>query len=138
MSRTSQDRLNESIGGAQINITGLRETLRALEKAGADTQDMKDLMHGIGEIVASKARRNTPVKSGKLAGSIRAGKGKTKAVVRAGGARIPYAGVIEYGWPAHNIESHLMLTDALGSSHTEVLAALSLGIDQILKQNKLK
>jgi phage gpG-like protein len=123
---------------AHIKITGLRETLRALEKAGADTGDMKELMHSIGEIVADNAEARTPRGTGRLANSYRAGRGKTKAVVRAGGARVPYAGVIEYGWPAHGIEPHMSLTSALGDSQSAVVARLEEGLEEILRKNNLK
>src|SRR5690625_8028143 len=84
----------------QFRITGLRETLRAMEQAGADAESMRDLMHAIGLTVVHAA---SPLRvTGTLAGTLRAGRGKTKAVVRAGSAAVPYAGPIHYGWPARN------------------------------------
>jgi hypothetical protein len=97
---------------------------------------MKELMHDLGEIVVKGADvpRGT---TGALAGSIRAGRGKTKAVVRAGGAKAPYAGVIHYGWPARNIAPHPFLTDALSRRHEQIYAALEQGIDALLAKNDL-
>nr|BFF13501.1 hypothetical protein GCM10025699_48040 [Microbacterium flavescens] len=65
-----------------VKVEGLNKTIRALRQSGADMQDMKDLMHEIGTLIVNAAQ--PPVKSGALAGSIRAGRGATKAVVRAG------------------------------------------------------
>lgn len=123
-------------GPVRVKVVGLRKTVRALEKAGADTQDMRDLMHSIGNIVVKGA--NPPQLTGKLGNTIRAGRGKTKAVVRAGGARAPYAGVIEYGWPARNIEATHYLTESLQNNRAEALDALDSGIGEILRKNDLK
>lgn len=123
-------------GDVRIRIEGMRKMIRKLEKAGADAQDMKDLMHSIGMLVVNAAA--PPHKSGKLAGSMRAGRGKTKAVVRAGGAAVPYAGVIHYGWPARNISAQPFFTSALQRKQGEAFTMLQDGIDQILTKNDLK
>ena len=122
-------------GDVRLRVEGLGRTLRALSKAGADSEDMKDLMHRIGTLVVRAA--NPPVLSGRLSGTIRAGRGKTKAVVRAGGARAPYAGVVHYGWPARNIAPNQFLTEALSRRRGDALRALDQGIADLLKKNHL-
>ena len=122
-------------GPSRIRVTGLRRTLRALERAGADAQDMRELMHSIGNIVVQAA--NVPSLTNRLAGTVRAGRGKTKAVVRAGGARAPYAGVIHYGWPARNIAPQPFLSQALQSERSDIFAALEQGIEEITRRNDL-
>lgn len=124
--------------GVRIRITGLRKTLRAMEQAGVDAQDLKDLMHSLGLIVVAAARPNTPTLSGALQGTIRAGRGKTKAVVRAGGARAVYAGVQHYGWPARNISASPFLADAVQSTRNQTFAALDDGIGELLARQNLK
>lgn len=123
------------ISGGHVRVEGLRKAIRSLEQAGADAQEMRDLMHAIGTIVVNAAA--PPRLSGALAGSIRAGRGKTKAVVRAGGARAPYAGAIHYGWPARGIRARPFLTDALRRKRGDVFRALDQGVAQILKSNDL-
>lgn len=124
-------------GDVRVRIEGLGKTLRQLSKAGADANDMKALMHEIGMIVVRAA--NPPVgPTRRLKGSMRAGRGKTKAVVRAGGARIPYAGVVHYGWPARNIKAQPFYQTALAQQNGAVFARLERGIDQILRDNDLK
>ena len=123
-------------GAGRVRIEGLAKTVRALEKAGADSQDMKDLMHALGMFVVNAA--DAPVLSGTLQGTIRAGRGKTKAVVRAGGARAPYAGVIHYGWPARNIQPTNFLSEALQRERGDILSALDDGLADILRKNDLK
>lgn len=97
---------------------------------------MKELMHDLGMIVVKAA--NPPSRSGRLRETLRAGRGKTKAVVRAGGARAPYAGVIHYGWPAHNIGRQPFLLDALNAERGDILQTLEQGLEEILKKNDLK
>lgn len=123
-------------GDQIVRIEGLRKTLAALSKAGADAEQMRDLMHTIGNIVVKAAV--PPVLTGRLASTIRAGRGKTKAVVRAGGARAKYAGVIHYGWPARGIPANPFLRRALAATRNDQLQTLNQGIDQLLKDNDLK
>lgn len=122
----------------QFRVEGLRKTLKAMEAAGTDAENLKDLMHAVGEIVVSSARPIAPVKTGALEGTIRAGRGKTKAVVRAGRAAVPYAGPIHYGWPAHNITGQPFLTDALQAERSQVFEQLEQGIDSLLRKEHLK
>ena len=122
-------------GDVRIRVEGLGKTLRAMSKAGADAEDMKDLMHGIGSMVIQAA--TPPTVTGTLAGTLRAGRGKTKAVIRAGGARAPYAGVTHYGWPARNITPQPFLTDALQRQQAGVLRELDAGIGRLLEKNNL-
>lgn len=122
-------------GDVRLRVSGLRATVRNLERAGADTQDMRQLIHAVGMVVVRAA--SAPVRTGKLDGTIRAGRGKTKAVVRAGGARAPYAGVIHYGWPARGIAAQPFLVDALQAQRNNVLSTLDTGIEEILRKNNL-
>lgn len=121
-----------SVGeGVTMRIQGADRAMRALARAGAETQDMKDLMHSLGSLVVKTARPLTPHKTGRLAGSIRAGRGKTKAVVTAGRKSIPYAGVQHYGWPAHHIKSTMFLVKALEIKNKDIVRTLVKGIGEI-------
>lgn len=122
-------------GPMRIRVEGLSRTLRQLSRAGADAQEMRNLMHSLGNIIVNAA--NIPTKSGRLERTVRAGKGKTKAVVRAGGARAPYAGVRHYGWPARNIEPAPFLTDAIQSQRARILSELDAGIAELLRSTDL-
>lgn len=127
-------------GDVRVRIRGIRKAIRALESAGADTQDMKDLMHSMGMIVVSRARGLVPYKSGDLHATLRAGRGKTKAVVRAGrnSKALPYGAVIHYGWPKRNIKPQPFLADALAQTRGQVLAEFDRGLTDLLRQNGLK
>ncbi|WP_084130313.1 hypothetical protein [Demequina sp. NBRC 110055] len=123
-------------GDVRLRVEGLGRTLRAMSKAGADAEDMRDLMHSLGLIVVHAA--TPPTETGTLASTLRAGRGKTKAVVRAGGARAPYAGVQHYGWPARNITAQPFLSDALNKTRPQILNALNDGLGELLRKNDLQ
>ena len=102
-----------------FRVDGLNRAIRAASKAGADSENMRDLMHSIGEIVA--------------------GRGKTKAVVRTGfeSKRLPYAGVIHYGWPAHRIKPNPFMLKAIEQTRGAVITRLETGLGEILDRNNL-
>lgn len=125
-------------GTTHFRIEGLGKTMRALSQAGADAEDMRDAMFRLGGIVVQAARPRAPFETGRLSSTIRAGRGKTKAVVRAGGARTPYAGVIHYGWPARNIEPQPFLVDALNATRGRIFDALDDELSALLKKSNLK
>lgn len=93
-----------------VHIQGLREMTRAMEKAGVDVGDLKEVMGGIADEASRTMQRFVPVRKGNLRGSIRGNKAKGKAIVTAGKAKVQYAGPIQYGWrargirPAHYVE----------------------------------
>jgi hypothetical protein len=88
----------------QVQVKGgarLRSTLR---KAGADLGDLKDANQKVGQFIAQESTPIAPRgKTGRLAGSVRSARQVGRARVLAGNAAVPYAGVIHFGWPAHNI-----------------------------------
>lgn len=126
-----------SDGDFRVRVEGLRKAMQALAAAGAAAQDMKDLMHALGMIVVNAS--SPPVgPTGRLAATPRAGRGRTKAVVRAGGARTPYAGVVHYGWPARNIAPQPFLLAAFQTTRGQVFASLDQGIGALLRKTNLK
>lgn len=96
-----------------VKIEGLRETVRDLERLGVAVEDLREAFSSISREVVAEAAGVVPVEEGELRATIRAANTKNRAVIKAGfSARGPYAGVINYGWPAHNIEATGFLTDA--------------------------
>lgn len=119
-------------GAVRVRVEGLGRTLRQLGKAGASAEDMRELMHQLGTVVVLAAVPMTRRETGRMAGSIRAGRGKTKSVVRMGGARVPYAGVQHYGWPARNIAPDLSLVRAVQATRPAILHQLNQGLAKLL------
>lgn len=116
-----------------IEIKGLKEVVRSLERFGVEVSDLKAAFKRIGTIVAEDAKTLAPRKSGALAGSIRPSNTKNKSVVRAGTAKVVYAGVQHYGG-YNNIEPHPFLTDALNQNQGEVVRALSDELDALINR----
>lgn len=100
------------MAGVTVSVKGLREVVRSLNQYEGAIKDLKDANREIGSKVSATARATAPVLSGALAGSIRPNRAKQKIQIKAGGARVPYAGVQEYGWPSRNIEAQPFLRRA--------------------------
>ena len=118
-------------------VTGLRETVRSLERLGVAVADMKAVFSKIGKNVVSDAQHLAPHKTGRLAASIKASNTKNKSIVRAGNARVPYAGVQHYGG-YNNISPHPYLTDAIQRNQSKTVQALEDGIGQLIRTYGLK
>jgi len=74
-----------------------------------------------------------PVKSGRLANSVGVVASQTSAAVKAGSAaRVPYAGVINFGWPAHNIEGAHFLEKGVAAREREIREKYDVEIRQFL------
>ena len=92
-----------------FKVEGLNQVVRDLQAIGADVDDLKDAFAGIASEGARVAVGFTPTRTGRLAGSTRGNRAKSKAVVTQGRAAVPYAGPINYGWPRRNIRPALQM-----------------------------
>ena len=81
-----------------IRVSGLNRTIRALKDIGVPASEIAAAGKDAAELVAGEARTLVPVQTGALKGSIRTATQQRKAIVRAGGARVPYANPIHWGW----------------------------------------
>jgi hypothetical protein len=115
-----------------VEVKGVRELRKTMKAAGEDLADMKDANAAVGNMVAQTAKGIAPVRSGALAGAIRAGRAVGGVNVKAGSARIPYAGVIHWGWPAHNIAANAFLSDAATSTESAWVALYEEEIGKII------
>ena len=95
-----------------VRVDGARELRRTLKAAGDDLADLTKVNATVSRYVALRGAAMAPRRSGALAGSVRGNAAKTSAIARAGGARVPYANVIHWGWPAHHIAAQPFLVDA--------------------------
>jgi hypothetical protein len=109
--------------GSKIQIEGLRETQRALRELSDDLKDdLKPAHKEAAEVIVDGAKRYVPVRTGRLAASIRALATRTSGRVRAGSASVPYAGPIHFGWPERRIKPQPFIYDAMDERRQEVLA----------------
>ena len=95
-----------------LQVVGGRELRASLKRAGVDVQDLKDAHRAVAELVDSRAAPNAPRRTGRLASSQRPAGTQGAAIVRAGGARVPYGPPIHWGWPDRNIRAQPWILDA--------------------------
>lgn len=86
-----------------VKVENLNATVRDLERLGLEIEDLKAAFSTIAREAADVIARSAPSVSGRLRGGVRGNRAKSKAVVAAGGATVPYAGAINYGWHRRNI-----------------------------------
>lgn len=119
---------------AVVRVKGLNECLRALNRIGADFEELKDANKSLGDEIARRAAALAPRITGRLASSIRANRAKKRVTVKAGGARVQYAGVIEYGWPSRGIEPQSYLRKAAFSKKDYIQQKYEENIQYLIKK----
>jgi len=122
---------------AAINTTGIKELEKSLTSLGFDFAELSKANLEIGKIVANRAATLAPKRTGKLANSIKPKPDKTKVRISAGGAGVPYAGVIEYGWAKRNIKKQSYIMKAAGQLKNEIIEKYKNNIDDLIKKYNL-
>ncbi len=126
------------MAGRQVSVDGARELRKALKTVGDEAKaGLKDVNLEVAEIVARAAVTKVPARSGALRETVRAAGAQTRASVKAGFKKVPYAGVIHFGWPARGILPRPFLYDALDARRDEVMDAYTDGMADLIKKNGL-
>lgn len=120
-----------------VYITGLRETTRALESAGVDVEDLKNVMGQVAAEAATTMQAHTPTRSGALRASVRGNRAKAAAIVTIGRARVPYAGPIAYGWKRRGIRPGRFIQATDQHMETRAPQLLEDGWGRIAERNGL-
>ncbi len=120
-----------------LRVTGDAQTEERLARLSVRVSDLDFTQ--IANEGMRLAARFAPRRSGRLRASIRANKSKSKAVVRAGGARarVRYAGAINYGWRARNIRASNFMQRADAVLRVTVPRTLDRQIRQIIRRQGL-
>lgn len=119
-----------------VRITGLKETVRNLERLGVDVRDLKDAFGEISQEVATESRHIVRVATGALQATIRPARTKNKAVVRAGNATsVPYAGVLNYG--RDGLAGDQFLTGPANANPDAKAAAIERNLDRLIVRHHL-
>jgi hypothetical protein len=104
-----------------LKVTNLREINRLIKAVGVPKAEVKKAGIESAQVVVNEARSLVPVRSGKLRDSIRVGAtASSKITIRAGGARVPYANPIHWGWYKRNIAPQPFFSKALGYTRDEI------------------
>ena len=131
------------MAGGAVRVEGLvdvRRKIRRMEQGldqDAAKGDLKAMNLEAAEIVAGVATGLVPVRAGTLRQTIRAAGAQKSGRVRAGFARVPYAGPIHFGWPQRNISPQPFLYDALDRRRNEVFDAYERNMSEIVKKYRL-
>lgn len=134
-----------------VNVQGgarLRSTMR---KAGVDVKQLTAINKQAAATVTTAARATAPVgkpsrkrgrgrpkSGGALKASIRAGATTKAGVIRAGGARVPYANVQHWGWPKRNISPQYFISDAAIRTEPVWVKEYEKHMNAVIKQVKGK
>ena len=86
------------MAGKTIQVRGLRElrsTLRGIEKELGP--ELRKGLNEVAEVVLETARPLVPTRSGKARASLKAGSTEKAVQIKAGGAKAPYWGWLDFG-----------------------------------------
>lgn len=100
-----------------VRVEGARRLRSTLRAAGASLTDLKDANRRAAGIAAGASRPLAPVRSGRLAASVRSSGTVSAGIIRAGRKSVPYAAPIHWGWPSRGIKATPFLT--LGAQTSE-------------------
>ena len=118
-----------------MQVDGLAALLRDLRRAGADVDDMKDVFEAISKRGERVMEGFVPARSGRLRASVRGNRAASKAVVRAGSARVPYAAPIQWGWPKRHIEPARFFEKTDAVMEPVAMQMLENGVSAVLRKN---
>lgn len=117
-----------------VKVDGLNRLVKDMQALGVEVTDLKAAFGDIAERGARLAASFAPRDSGKLRASIRGNQAKNKAVVLAGKARVPYAGAINYGWRARNIEPSRFMQRADAVLAPDAAKEIDTELTRLIKQ----
>lgn len=121
-------------GQSVVQVEGIRELRRRLRTIEGGLDDLKAEHRWVGDYVLGRASPGTPRRSGRLAATGRAAGTATASIVRYGTARVPYAAVIHYGWPARHISPSQWVWNAAQRSEPVWLDHFNQAIEQLVER----
>lgn len=132
-----------------VNVTGGRRLRSTMKKAGMDVKQLTAINKEAAGIVAGAAKvraplgkpgrkrgRGRPKAGGALKNSIRPGATTRAGVIRAGGARVPYANVQHWGWPKHKIKAKYFISTAAKQTEPIWVKQYERKMKRVIKQVK--
>lgn len=120
--------------GPALEVHGLRELRRNLRQLGDDAADLKDANAETAQVVAAAAVARAPKRTGRLAQSVKGNRAVGRATVKAGAARVPYAGPIHWGWPARHITGQPFVVEAAEDTEPTWLPAYETAIAALVER----
>jgi len=120
------------VDSATVKVDGLPRLRRALRDAGREVADLKAANAAAAALVAAAAAARAPRRSGRLAATLRGNRAVGRATVLAGGASVPYAAPIHWGWAARGIEAQPFVSEAAQATEAAWVAAYLTDIERVV------
>jgi len=121
----------------EINLIGVKEAQAAIDKLAVELEKNITLNKELSQTLAQKASAMAPRLTGALASSVVGNPSEEKAQILAGSEAVPYAGVIEYGWPNKNIQAKPYLRPAVNDNMNYIIAKYEDSIKENIKRYNL-
>lgn len=113
-------------------VQGLSRFISTMRKAELDLADLKAANERASRTVAQWASLTAPRRTGRLGMSVRGTRRVSGARVLGGGAAVPYAGPIHWGWPARHITAQPFVSRAAESTEPVWRAFYELDVRRII------
>lgn len=113
-------------------LTQLRKEYKALGSKKLDASMARSGTRAVKEVVVPGMRMIAPVLSGRLKATIRAG--KDGQVLYGKAPRVPYAGVINFGWADRNIEAQEIMYSTIDENREEIVSIYEEDLEALLKR----
>lgn len=117
-----------------VRVDGARELRRSMRRAGEDLGDLRAANREVAAIASTATVVAAPRRTGRLAASVRPGATQTQAIVRAGGAAVPYAQAIHWGWPRRGIAAQPFAAVAAAATEPTWTAVYLTAVERILQR----
>lgn len=107
------------MAATRFHVYGARNLTRTLNKASIDVAQLKEVNKQAADIVKPVAKAKAPKRSGAMAKTARTSatrKAGTFSMGNRAKGKVPYAAVINYGWPVRNIAASLFAQEAAKST----------------------
>lgn len=121
----------------EITVEGVKQVQDTLDKLARELENNSTLNKELSSTLAQKASAIAPRLTGALAASVQGNPSEKKAQILAGNEAVPYAGVIEYGWPQRNITAQPYLRAAVNNNMDYIVAKYEDSIKENIKKYNL-
>lgn len=120
-----------------ITVNGIKEVTDSLKKLNKDLESNIELNKELSTTLSQKASALAPKLTGALASSVVGNPSAEKAQILAGSAAVPYAGVIEYGWPDRNRNAQPYLNPAVNNNMGYIIEKYNDSIQKAIQKYDL-
>lgn len=124
-------------GAFRVTVEGVQEVVNTLDKFSKEIKSNTELNKELSSTLSQKASAMAPRLTGALASSVVGNPSSDKAQIAAGNQAVPYAGVIEYGWPERNIEAQPYLMPAVNNNIGYIVERYNDSIQKVVKKYNL-